>query len=309
MDKVVLLLNPSSGRGRSLREKEKIIGCFKKNKINFDLLVSESEKDLKRLAKNSIHKYPFLVGVGGDTTFNIIASEILESEHSAPVLGMIGTGSANDIVTALGIKETEFLCQAIRENKIKKMDVGCIKIDNKWSSHFFLGTLSSGLGTLVNQYVQNFCQNHKLISRLLFFNQLVPGFLGTRHSFSKKKVPIKVFLEYNNCKREVDFSLLVFLNTPYYANGLKLSPEATPFDGLLDCCIVNTTSFLNTISIRSKIQKGNHLKREEVDIIQSNSFKIFSEQELDFQKDGEIIAGLKEFEVSIYPRSLNIFTP
>ena len=46
-------------------------------------------------------------------------------------VGMIGTGSANDITRGLGLETIATACQAIINGDIKKMDVGCVRIYKK----------------------------------------------------------------------------------------------------------------------------------------------------------------------------------
>ncbi len=314
-----------------MKEKKKIETLLKKNDIDYDLLVTRSENHLRQLAVETTRQYEIIVGVGGDTTFNIIASEILKykkdkgAAQPAPAMGMIGTGSSNDIVRGLGIEKIEDACKAIKNNKIGKMDVGYLKINGKSEPIFFLGALSLGLGTTVNRYVEGFHQRHKILSKIKPFDQLLSGLYAIYDSFSKKKVPLQTEIEYqtNNLnlksaqkiKKKIEFSLLVFLNTPYYANGLRLvknedtacyAPARTLFDGLLDCCIVHTKSFVITLKVGIHVQKGTHMNRDEVTMIQSSLFKISSKEEIDIQVDGEIFEGVRQLEVSLIPKGLKV---
>ncbi len=311
MKKIVLLFNPSSGKGRSLKQKKKIQRCLEEKGIDFDLLVTGSEDHLRLLAGEKAKEYEMIVGVGGDTTFNIIAGEVLKCRESIPVLGMIGTGSANDIVRGLGINSIEDACEAIKQGKTREMDVGCVKIPGP---HFFLGTLSLGLGTTVNRYVEGFLKRHPRLSKLKPFDQLLPGIYAIHHSFAKKKVPLTVEMLYNEPGegetfiKNLEFSLLVFLNTPYYASGLKLGQDNGLFDGVLDCCVIHSKSFLNTFLTGMRVQKGKHIGREEVILLQAASFKISSRGAMDIQVDGEIIEGVRELEVSVLPGALRVLS-
>ncbi len=183
------MFNPSPGKGRSLKQKEKIQRCLKEKNIDFDLMVTESEDDLRQLAGEKAKEYEKIVGVGGDTTFNIIAGEILKYRGPIPALGMIGTGSTNDIV-----------------------------------------------------------------------------------------------------------------------RGLKSGQENGLFDGVLDCCVIHTKSFLNTFLTGMRVQKGKHTGREEVTLLQAASFKISSKQAIDIQVDGDIIEGVRELEVSVFPGALRVLS-
>ncbi len=312
--KIMILFNPSSGKGRSVKQKEKIETLLNTHGIDYDLIVTESEDHLRQSAAETARQYETIVGVGGDTTFNIIAGEVLKYEKNAPAVGMIGTGSANDIVRGLGIEKIEDACRAIKNGTTKKMDVGRLKLIHppRPKTLFFMGTLSLGLGTTVNRYVEEFHRRHKILSKLKPFDQLFSGLYAIHDSFSKKKVPLTVEMEYRDLKngetirKPYDFSLLVFLNTPYYANGMKLGVENGLFDGVLDCRVIHTRSFLDTLRTGLRIQ-GGETRDGGVRAFQAESFKISSEEAIDIQVDGEIIEGVKEFEISLTPGALPTF--
>jgi diacylglycerol kinase family enzyme len=351
MRKFLVLFNPSSGKGRALKVKDTIAHCLANKNLEVDFIVTESELQLRQLAASAVEtagNYDAIVGVGGDTTFNIIAAEILKHRETAgistaempsispavgPTLGMIGTGSANDITRGLGLQSIETACRAIINGNTKKMDVGCVKIFNDslllqplqprpaTNTLFFLGTLSLGLGVLVNRFVEHFHQQHKTFSKLKLFDQLLPALYAIHASFSKKKVPLTVEITYHDPEsgetiiQPVEFSLLAFLNTPYYANGLKLGQDNGLFDGLLDCFILRTNSFYETLREGIRLShknghQGTKAPRDTKRIIFKNSFfKISASEAVDIQLDGEIVHGIKEIEVSVIPGGLAVFSP
>ncbi len=311
MRKVVILFNPSSNKGRSLKKKGRIEKCLKENRIDYDLFVSKSENDLKRLSTEAIGEYSTIVGVGGDTTFNIIVSAILKSKETKstsliPAFGMIGTGSANDIVQSLGIQKIETACKAIKSGNIKKMDVGYINIKGRGESFSFLGTLSAGLGTAGNIFIESFIKKHKFLAKSNLIGQVLVALVSIKRSFSDKIIPLRICLENAGIKRDIECSLIVFHNAPYYANGMKLNPFASPFNRKVDCSVVNTTSFLNTFNFGMKVLRTSHIKRKEIEFIESNLFRVFSEKEIDILVDGDIIRKVKEFEISVSPRALDV---
>jgi diacylglycerol kinase (ATP) len=317
MKTAAVLFNPSSARGRALRTKKAVEYHLVSYGIEYDLFVSQSEIHLKQLAAEHVNGYPVIVAAGGDTTFNIVAAAVLDACPS-PKMAMIGTGSANDIVRGLGIDSIKTSCRAIREEQERKMDVGVLRLyreDGAVLRFSFLGTLSAGLGATVNRYVDSYHQRHHRLSKLNPFNQVTAGMLGIRHSFRSGKVPLNAILHYTDAeknqalKREIRFSLLTFLNTPYYANGLKLAPGPAAellFDGLLDCCIFDTSSFANTLAVGMKVSSGKHLIRPEVTSIRSPAFRVQCPEPIDVQVDGDIYTAISEFHVSLVPSMLKV---
>lgn len=341
---VTVLFNPSSGKGKAFKEKDKIERILITHHIDYDFFISESEAHLKELVADAIarpskkHTDRIIVAVGGDTTFNIVAREILTLSlpHESPALGMIGAGSANDIVRGLNISRVHDACIAIKNGSTSHMDIGYLKIKKKGENYFrtlnFLGTLSAGLGTTVNRYIDSYYRQYPILSKLIPFSQLLTGLFGIYHSFSKKKLPIRMKMQILDAGaeisgnisdpkhiekviKEIQFSLLVFLNTPFYANGLKLAKDGSLFDGQLDCCIIQSHSFFDTIKTGLSIRKGNSTlstENKSVQIIpssQSDIIRLIPEQPFDIQIDGDIIEEVVELEVSILPGKLKVICP
>jgi diacylglycerol kinase family enzyme len=312
MEKIAILLNPSSRRGKSGKAKEKIERILNNHRIDYDLFVSESEAHFKQLTLEIAPKYQTIVGVGGDTTFNIMVRKLLQANYQPPALGMIGTGSANYIVRSLGILKIKEACAAIKRGSTTTMDVGCIKIDRTAKPYFFLGSLSAGLSTAVNRYVARFQQNHRIITKVQPFYQLFPGLFAIRDFFTKNSSPLQVKIKYSNngksIAKDLDFSLLVILNTPYYASGLKLGIDTGSSDGILDCCAIDTRNFWETFVMGLKIQRGTHTQCQNIEFVHSPSFKAYSPYPLDLLADGEIIEEVREFEVSIIKDKIRVLS-
>jgi len=313
MEKVALLLNPSAGKGKSLKKKNKIEQSLRSAAIPYKLFVSGSEEHLRRLARQSVNDYGIVVGVGGDTTFKIIAGEILKNSSrnrlkTAPILGMVGAGSANDIARGLGVLEVESLCEAIRAGVTRNMDVGCLRGSSKEEPLWFFGTLSAGLGTTVNRYIETFCRNHPRLARFSLSGQVLPGVLAVSRSFSRGLVPIEAEFEYGGTNRRIIFSLLVFSNIPFYANGLSFHPAISPFDGQLDAVVIRTDSFRQTLKFAYRLSRGKHRQEKGFEMISSPAFRLTCAEPFDIQADGDIIAGQESLEVSLLPGALKVFS-
>jgi len=318
MSKTALLFNPSSGKGRSLKMKPRIDALLHQLGVDYDLFVSDSEAHLVTLAHQKAAVYPFITAVGGDTTFNLVADQVLNF-CPAPALGFIGTGSANDLVRALGLCDLQDACAATARRRVRPMDVGFVKIRTEAGEtlrRFFLGTLSAGLGTTVNRYVDSFHRLHPIAASLPF-HQLSAGLMGMKHSFKNKRLPLQAEISYvhadsgQEIKRNADFSLLVFGNIPYYADGLKLFPGETSgmlFDGLLDCCILHTASFSAALRAGLNVARGKQAHHPHFSFAAARSFRVRPTQPMDIQVDGDIIADAVELQVSVQPGILKVLT-
>ena len=96
MEKVALLFNPSSGKGRAAQNRRALQRCLREQGIAYDWFESRHEDDLRDLVAVTAEDYPRLVAAGGDTTLLIVINELMRLKADN-ILGMIGLGSCNDV--------------------------------------------------------------------------------------------------------------------------------------------------------------------------------------------------------------------
>ncbi len=249
-----------------------------------------------------------VTAVGGDTTFTLTAAEIIDAGADVS-LGIVGTGSANDISRGLGVYDLDALCGAILAGRVRRMDAGCLYLPGRPHPRYFLGALSLGLGVDVNLFIAEARRRFPLLNRGGSAVQALTGVAAVRHAFSRRSVPDRIQLKADGTSREFHYSLVVFANTPYYANGVRMLPEATPFDGRLHCCIIHTHSFSHTLRLSPKIMGGRHACLPEVDIIPLSAFQVVpASGSIDLQYDGEVVTGIESFGVTVRPSALKAFT-
>ncbi len=99
---------------------------------------------------------------------------------------------------------------------------------------------------------------------------------------------------------------MVFANIPLYAGGVEVTPGVTAFDGKINCCVISSDNFLQTLLIGIRARKGRHISSDNVQIISDTAFEIISPDNIDLQYDGEIINSVKAFKVSILPAALKV---
>ena len=305
-DKVAILFNPSAGKGKALRKKNRLEELLKKYDIFYDLFVTQSEEALIRLTQEKSKEYKVLVGAGGDSTFNIMANEI--NKRSADVsLGMIGLGSSNDIAKEFGIDSLDKACLALKKKRTKRVDLGSIEEDS-FLLRLFLGQANVGLGVYVSKHADGMAARG---SRWAKF-QTVAGISGIRDAYRSQKVPLSLTIESDIGEVHGKFILASFNNIRYWATGRLLCPEAQPDDGKLDACLIDNCSFSRFAQIALMAKKGNHIKTKEVKILQSSGFTVSAEEAFEIQTDGEIVhrpnssTQFKTIQFRILPQALTI---
>lgn len=315
MKKTIILLNPSAGHGSAAGKRADLEESLNFFKVEYELMVSESEQNLRELAKDAVQNYKMIVGAGGDGTYDIIINEIIKSERNN-VFGMIPIGSSNDITREVGIKNIDLAVTSIRDNIAMRLDVGALRFENCGEPYYFLGTASLGLGATVNRYVENLICRKPFMNRFQRFN----GLLGVLNSWHNKEVPVKAKLTYRNFSRDVkdsdvehgdvtetqEFALMVFNNTSYYASGLRPSPAANAVDGLLNACIITSENFAEFLKTYASASSEKHITRKDVKLLTAKEYRIESDKGLEVQIDGELKGPYNSFTLSIVPSKLNV---
>lgn len=310
MKKISLLFNPSSGGGYSSKKKAILQRLFSDAGIEHRFYESSSEEHLREMVKTQAAQYDAIVGIGGDTTFSIIAQELVKikiEKKRIPVLGFIGIGSANDISRSLGMVKAGTLIHSIIRWRTGEMDVGELSTDS--GSEIFLGTVSSGLGTTVNRYLDSWVRRHRILRKIKVIHPVITGMAGIRHSFKKQLIPETVHLKWEGGEGNFNFSLLAFLNIPYYAGGLELSPLGSPYSGMLECCIVQTGSFSSSVAMGLRVIIGSKKDNPGMTRISSPYFTAKFSRLVDLQYDGEPVSGIRNVNISMMPKYLDVFVP
>jgi diacylglycerol kinase family enzyme len=308
MEKVAILFNPSSGKGRASQKRRALHACLKENGVAFDWFESRHEDDLRDLVKVTAADYPTLVAAGGDTTMLIVINELmrLKADNS---LGMIGLGSCNDVVREFEIHSLKKACLAIRKNRSRRIDLG-MALDGEKVLRYYPGQASIGLAVLINQYVERVMKRSPRLGKY----QTLSGLRGGWQALRSADLPMELTVEYENGTFRGEFILAVFNNIRYYAAGKMATPRARTDDGLLDAFLVKKCSFSRLAYITFLTPPAAYAEKKETVAIQAPRFMVRSDKPFSVQIDGEILpAGdaprlFKKIEFASAPQALKIIS-
>jgi len=308
MEKVAILFNPSSGKGRAGQKKLALQKCLQENRVAYDWFESRHEDDLRDLVKVTVADYPTLVAAGGDTTLLIVINELLRLKADNS-LGMIGLGSCNDVVREFEIHSLNKACLAIKRNRFRRIDLG-MAIAGEKILRYYPGQASIGLAVLINQYVERVVKHSPHLGKY----QTLSGLRGGWQALRSADLPIELTVEYENNILRGEFILAVFNNIRYYAAGKMATPRARTDDGLLDAFLVKNCSFSRLAYITFLTPPAAYAEKKETVIIQAPRFMIKANKPFTVQIDGEILSTaniprqFKKIEFASAPQALKIIS-
>ena len=306
MEPMLILFNPSSNQGRAAKKRADLEDALRRAGLKFTFVATQSLGHLRRVARDAGRFHRLIVGAGGDSTYSLIAGEILAGRLDS-TLGMIPLGSSNDVPREFGQDRMEKSVLALKEGRTRRIDLGVVRAGSEVIG-CFLGQANVGLGAIVNRRIARMAERRWKTARM----QWAAGYLAIRAALWSREVPLRLEIEGGGKTTSGKFLAAVFSNIRYWATGRLFAPEARTDDGLLDLCLIKPCRFVRLAEIYRLAGKGRHGRFRQVEFGKSATFRLHSDFPLEIQADGEILGtadGRTKFtdlEIAVVPKALNI---
>ena len=290
--KTLIFINPTSAGGKAIASRDEIISELDNLGVEHDIHITKSLEDLVGTIKKRLDSdYSNFIAVGGDGTLHHMVNVIAGSNKN---LGIIPMGSGNDIALNLGIpNDIKECCKIIKQQNTKKLDLGLIN-----DKYYYLCIAGSGFDSEVNDLANNTRYPIKGPSKYTY------SVYKTLITFSSKEFTVTC----NDNKRNIYGMMIACANLPSYGGGMKITPDASPSDGLFDICIIKKMSKLHFIKVFPKVFEGKHTDDPCVEIFRTKELKLESNYDFSVFADGEYICKLPAV-FKIAPGKLNFLLP
>lgn len=222
------LLNNSKRRWK--RIEKALLDC----KIDFDFIQSEDTGSVERLVKMMISNgYKTIIIAGGDSALNDTVNCLMQVDsatRNSIALGVIPNGIMNDFAHFWGFSEGEVEKTVgwLRQRRVRKIDLGCIRYNNK-------------RGERCHRYFLN-CVNVGLVAAIMNLRRQTRHFFGSRTLSFIFSFILMIFqrLDYRMCLKINDDTIRRKVMTVCIGNatGYGQTPNASPYNGLLDVSVV-----------------------------------------------------------------------
>ncbi|MCX6565204.1 MAG: diacylglycerol kinase family protein [Candidatus Aminicenantes bacterium] len=306
MEPMLVLFNPSSNQGRAAGKRASLQAALDHAGLKYTFVVAQSVGHLRRVAREAGRTHALIVGAGGDSTYSLIAGEILAGRLDA-VLGMIPLGSSNDVPREFGLDRMDKAIGALKEGRTRAIDLGVVRTAGLLLG-YFLGQANVGLGAVVNRRVARMAERRWKTARW----QWAAGYLAIRAAIWSREVPLRLEIEGGGRTTSGKFLAAVFSNIRYWATGKVIVPEARTDDGILDLCLIKPCPFIRLAEIYRLAGKGRHGRLRQVEFQRASSFHLRSRFPMEIQADGEILGTIDgrtkfdDLQIGIVPNALKI---
>jgi diacylglycerol kinase (ATP) len=293
--KAAVLINPTSGRGRSAKNAPIAVSRLRERGVQVDVLQADDAEGSLDLAKRAVADgVDALVACGGDGTVHCALQAVYGTQT---VLGIIPVGTGDDIARALGLPRDDAAAAAdvIADGGVRPIDYAVIATADGTEAAF-IAVMSAGFDSEVTERA-NTMKWPTGTSRYLIATLIELGVY--------KPVEFQITVDGRTARAEG--MMLAVGNGPSYGGGMYVCPEAVIDDGRLDLTFLSRTSKWTFIKTFPKVFKGTHIHHRIVSTTRGSRIHVDAPGQTAYA-DGERVGPLPA-DVRIVPGGLRVFAP
>jgi diacylglycerol kinase (ATP) len=292
----IVIFNPAAGRGhaavRRLAVQERLGDAW-------EWRATERPGHAEELALAAAREgAPIVAAFGGDGTVGDVARGIYGAqtgdEASASALGILPSGTGNDVARNLGLPiDPESACETLQRGRVRRIDLGMI------NGRPFINNAGTGFDAAVmgvmNTSIRFVRGKPAFILAIL---KLLPSFGAFSLTLSRDGGPAET----------LPAMMVSVLNGPVYAAGMKACPGASVDDGELDVLVIREMPKAKLLALFPKVIAGEHAQHPAVWLFRAKQLSLSCDPSHPLTLDGEIIPSAPA-RIHVLPGALNVIAP
>jgi diacylglycerol kinase (ATP) len=293
-----VILNPYSNRWNSQKRWTEIDSALKAAGIDFHLAISEKKGQIVDLAEHAVlERFSPVIIAGGDGSIGDAANGLIRAALSTqtfiPPLGIMPTGSANDVAYVLGLPtDLHEAAKVIAAGKTRVMDLG------KLNDHYFVNNSAAGLEPYVTL-------KHEKIQWLKGMGRYLVA--AVQAIMEKPEWNGEVKWDGGEYKGAFSF---ISIGNGRRTGGFFMTPHADPFDGKLTLAFGYRGTRLGLFQALPRAfneDKGSYVEMDGMKEVHATRISIHLEQPSPAHTDGELFPQwIQDFEYEIFPAGLSV---
>jgi diacylglycerol kinase (ATP) len=272
--RATLIVNPNSGRGAVARVAGSVASTLRDAVPELVATVTTDAAATSMVAREAARRGDDMVAVlGGDGTAHLAAQALA---GTATALAVLPSGSGNDLATALGVpadavQAAQHVAKALHSGERRKIDLG--RLDG---GAYFTTVLCTGFDALVNARANAL----RWPTGPRRYDLAVLAEVAALR-------PRPVRVQADGTEVRLEAILIAVGNGPCYGGGLKICPDATPSDGLLDVIAIAAVSRRRLLRVFPRLRVGGHINEPEVTMLRGTLVRIEGDPSWPVYADGE----------------------
>jgi diacylglycerol kinase (ATP) len=291
-----LITNPGAGDMSNVSARlEQVTRHLSEYGVKVDVALAKPVEEAIPIAKKSVKNgYSTIIAMGGDHTITAVTQGIAGSQTH---LGIIPSGTQNDIAASLGIPEDlKEACALIASGHTRTLDLGQVSMKGKKKFIFFMVT-AIGLTATIYPDIKDVPHGD--------FSDIKDAIL----TFLEFKQNPKIFLTLDDeSKIEVETMLVTVTNTPLIGVKNLVAPNASMEDGLLDIAVYPDFSKAELLAYFAKTAKEGKTDDGKIQRYRARKIKIKTSPKLDVAAEGTLL-GQGTARIKVLPGALRVIAP
>jgi diacylglycerol kinase (ATP) len=295
----LVFVNEAAGAGRTQTAIPVARRVFEERGSRAEFLFPRTSLDLESRAQAAIASgAKRLIVMGGDGTVQALANAAFGTDA---ILGIIPTGGGNDFAAALGVPfDPQPACELAVCGTPRTVDlVRVTTADGR--KRLYCG--GGGIG-LDAEAAKHALQTHR---RLPGHARYLSAAL--RALLTYKSLSVRVEFPGSSLEPfERNALVAAVLNTPSYGAGLKLAPEASIDDGLLDLAMLEPLNATEIVAAVYSWVREREIRSDRVLRQRARAVRLSADRDCSFHGDGEIL-GPAPVLLEVVPGAIRVLCP
>ena len=293
-----VILNPYSNRWNSQKRWTEIDSALKAAGIDFHLAISEKKGQIVDLAEHAVlERFSPIIIAGGDGSIGDAANGLIRAALSTqtfiPPLGIMPTGSANDVAYVLGLPtDLQEAAKVIAAGKTRVMDLG------KLNDRYFVNNSAAGLEPYVTL-------KHEKIQWIKGMARYLVA--AVQAIMEKPEWNGEVKWDAGEYKGAFSF---ISIGNGRRTGGFFMTPHADPFDGKLTLAFGYRGTRLGLFQALPRAfneDKGSYVEMDGMKEVHATRISIHLDEPSPAHTDGELFSQwIQDFEYEILPACLSV---
>jgi diacylglycerol kinase (ATP) len=295
-----IILNPMARHGGGRRLRRGIERELERRGVDFDIVQTEGPGHATELARDAVASgHLTIVAAGGDGTVHEVINGIAAAPSQDVVLGLLPIGTGNDSVKMVpGTATMEQAYATLVAGRTTPFDVGLARWDG--GSEYFVNAMGTGIDVEVVRLMR---RSRLLPGSVIYVSALIRALTRYRAAVMEVVVDGHAVLQ--------RIMNLAVCNGPSIGGSFRICPDASPFDGQLDVCLVDEMSMLRNARMVPRVLTGTHVGHAGITMLRGVdvSVRMPAGGPLFFQLDGELrhaADGSTGIDVTVSPRRFHI---
>jgi diacylglycerol kinase (ATP) len=308
MKQMYFIVNLQARNGRCRKVWEQVEKYLTETGIPYEAYFTEYTGHAVELTsliaqKGEQEGFKTIVAVGGDGTLHEVVNGAIGYPKLA--IGFIPGGSGNDFSRGFRIpKDPLAALKFILEGEEPKAVVDTGKISAENNHHYFINNMGVGFDAAISEEANRSKLKAKL--NLLSLGSLAYALIVIKKLFSYECTDMSIIID-GQKKQFKRVWFVTLANQVYFGGGMKIAPNASVTDGLLDVIVVHNLSRWKLLFVFISVFWGGHTGFKEVQMLKGKKVSIQTLKPVIVHADGEII-GNTPINIQAVHDSLTIIT-